>query len=101
MWANDAAAGWITSGEFSFDLTSKLQAATTYRIRFVGQGGGAVKVSNLVYQQDGVEQPALIQPEPGRSDVFRLTITSIPIKAQLSGNIEGAEKGAVLIQRIG
>jgi alpha-L-fucosidase len=99
VWADDEAGTW-TGGEFELDLTKKIDAATQYRLRFVPQSGSAFAVSRIEVRLNGIAQPQLVRAEAKRRDSFILTIPGLSERIQLSGSVQGAQSGTILMQKL-
>ncbi len=99
LWAEDAVARWA-SGALDLDITKRIDAATQYRLRFVAEGGGSFSISDAEVLLDGITQPSLLRPEPGRVHSLILTIPGIGQKVQIRARIHGAGSGTVLLQKL-
>jgi alpha-L-fucosidase len=98
LWADDAVGVWA-DGRCDVDLTRKLPAAAQYRLRFVGAGGAAVSLSEVVLTLGGARQPHLVRPAPGRRDVLLLTIPGLGQPVVVRARVRGAVRGTLLLQR--
>lgn len=99
IWADDQVAEF-TKGPFDLDLTSKIKVAGQYRVRWVPEGGGEVKISGAELLLGDVIQFHMAQKAPLRNDVLILTIPGLGVTVRLRGEVQGAEKGVILLQRI-
>lgn len=97
-WADDDGGSWA-DGEADLDLTPKIPAPATYRLRFVGLGGPAsVRRPSLLV--GGVASPHLLRPAPGRSDVWLITVPEVGKPIRFRSEVTGADRGTVLVRRI-
>ena len=98
LWADDAVGAWA-DGRCDVDLTRKIPAAAQYRLRFVGAGGEAVSLSEVMLTFGGAGQPHLVRAAPGRRDVLLLTIPGLGQPIVLRARVRGAARGTLLLQR--
>lgn len=100
VWAADAVGNWNGS-RFQADLSSKITAATQYRIRLIPQSGHVTRIANVQLLIDGVPAPHLIRPDPANPGVLLLTMTEVGRKkVVVSGTIKGAAQGTILLQKM-
>lgn len=98
LWADDAVGAW-TDGRCDVDLTRKIPAAAPYRLRFVGTGGAAVSLSEVVLTLGGAPQPQLVRPAAGRRDVLLLTIPGLGQPIAVRARLRGSASGTLLLRR--
>lgn len=98
-WADNAVGNWADA-KFEIDLTKKITEATQYRLRFVPENGRIIGIRKVQLLLDGVPAPHLIWHDPKTSNVLILTITGIGQKAILSGIVDGAERGTILLRKM-
>lgn len=98
IWAANAVGGW-TNGAFSIDLTSKVSAAAQYRLRFIPRMGAVTGIKNVVLKLHDVPEPSFIKPVKGRVNELQLDITGVAETIQISGRVEGAASGDILLQK--
>ena len=99
IWAANDAGSW-RDGSVHIDLTTKIQSATQYRLRFVPQSGSVTAIHDPVLILDGIRHPELIHPVKGSNDRLILDITSVGPKVIFEGRIEGANAGSILLQKM-
>jgi len=98
LWADDDAGAWA-DGRCDVDLTRKIPAAAQYRLRFVGAGGAAVSLSEVMLTLGGARQPHLVRPARGRHDVLLLTIPGVGQPVGVRARVRGAARGMLLLRR--
>jgi alpha-L-fucosidase len=99
IWAANLVGRW-NNNAFSIDLTSRIDAAKQYCLRFVPSTGRVIGLQNLVLKLHNVVEPHFIRPVPGKSDELILDITGVAETVQVSGFIEGASSGEILLQKL-
>lgn len=99
-WAANLAGGW-KEHRFALDITSRIQAATQYRLRFVPLTGSVTGLRDVVLMLQGVSEPKLWKHVPGRPDELILDITGAnEPSAEITGFVEGASAGQILLQKM-
>jgi alpha-L-fucosidase len=98
IWAANAVGGWI-DGAFSVDLTSKINAAAQYRLRFIPRTGTVTGLKNVVLKLHDVPEPNFIKPIQVSVNELLLNITGVAETVQVSGRVEGAASGDILLQK--
>ena len=98
VWADDAVGKW-ENHRFEVDLSKKITAAGSYQLRFVPQGEGAASVEDFELLLDGIPQPNLVHRVAGTAGVLILTLPGIGQKAQVKGQVRGADQGTLLFRR--
>ncbi len=99
IWAANAVGSWRHNA-FSIDLTSKIDAAKQYRLRFVPRGGTVTGLKDVVLKLHDVAEPNFIKPVSGKVDELILDITGVAETVQVSGRVEGAASGDILLQKL-
>jgi alpha-L-fucosidase len=99
IWAANDAGSW-RNGSVHIDLTSKITAATQYRLRFVPQDRSVKAIHDPVLILDGIRHPELIHSVKGSSDRLILDITSVGPKVIFECQIDGANAGSILLQKM-
>ncbi len=99
VWAVDTVGQW-TNHVFSIDLTSKIDAAKQYRLRFVPTSGAVTGLTNVVLKLHDVAEPNFIKSVAGKKDELILDITGVAEKVRVRGEIEGAADGEILLQKL-
>lgn len=99
IWAPNDVGVWRDQ-TFSIDLTAKIDAASQYRLRFVAHVGTVTGLKKIVLMLQGAAQPSLVKPVKGKADQLILDMPGIGIRVQLSGRVEGAEAGQILLQKL-
>ena len=92
-------ATWI-DGAFSVDLTSKVNAVGQYRLRFIPRTGTVRGLKNVVLKLHDVPEPNFIKPVKGSVNELLLDITGVAETVQVSGHVEGAASGDILLQKV-
>jgi alpha-L-fucosidase len=101
IWASDKVGDWEDYA-FQVDLSSKIDAATQYRLRFVplgGWNGCANRFEGPTLRIDNIGQPRLLHLVPGRPDELLLTLPAVGQKVVVQGRLACAERGAILMQK--
>ncbi len=99
IWAPNDVGVWRDQ-TFSIDLTAKIDAASQYRLRFVAHAGTVTGLTKVVLMLQGAAQPNLVKPVKGHADELILDMPGIGTSVQLSGRVEGAEAGQILLQKL-
>jgi len=99
IWAANEAGDWHNN-VFLIDLTAKIDAAAQYRLRFVPRTGTVTGLRNLVLKLHGVAEPDFIKAVKGKANELILDITGVAETVQLSGQVEGAASGDILLQKL-
>ena len=99
IWAANLAGNW-KDGAFSLDLTSKIDAAAQYRLRFIPSSGAITELKDLVLKLHDVSEPDLLKRVKGKSDEIILNITEVGGAVRFSGRVEGADSGEILLQKL-
>ncbi len=99
IWAANLVGRW-TNHAFSLDLTSKIDAAKQYRLRFVPNTGRVTGLMNLELKLHDVVEPNFIKPVAGKPDELILDITGVAETVRVSGQIVGAASGEILLQKL-
>jgi len=99
IWAANLVGDW-SHNTFSIDLTSKIDAATQYRLRFVAGTGSVTGFQNLELKLHDVDEPHFIKRVPGKSDELILDITGVAETVRVSGQVEGSASGEILLQKL-
>lgn len=100
VWAADLAGAW-KDHQFAIDITSQVQAAAQYRLRFVPMVGSISALRGIVLKLGGVSEPTLWKHVSGRPDELMLDITGTHERtAEISGTVEGASEGQILLQKM-
>ena len=99
VWADDAVGEW-KNHRFNIDLSKKITAAASYQLRFVPQAEGAAAIENFQLLLGGIPQPNLVRRVPGADNVLILTLPGIGQKAEVNGQVRGAEQGTLLLRRL-
>jgi alpha-L-fucosidase len=99
IWAADLVGSWRDNA-FSIDLTSKIDAAKQYRLRFVPRTGAVTRLTNIVLKLHDVAEPSLVKRAIGKVDELILDITGVAETVQVTGQVEGAASGDILLQKL-
>ena len=98
IWAQNLVGDW-KNGSFSLDLTKKIDAAAQYRLRFIPKSGSVTGFKDVVLKLHGVSEPDLLK-KPMQPDELLLDITGVAETVQISGTVEGAANGEILLQKL-
>jgi alpha-L-fucosidase len=99
IWAANTVGRWRDNA-FSIDLTSKIDAAKQYRLRFVPSTGTVIGLKNVVLKLHDVEELKFLKPVNRKTDELVLDITGVAETVQVSGQVEGAASGDILLQKL-
>ena len=99
IWAANTVGRW-RDNVFSIDLTSKIDAAKQYRLRFIPRTGTVTGLKNVVLKLHDVVEPNFVKPVSGKSNELILDITGVAETVQVSGRVEGAASGDILLQKL-
>jgi alpha-L-fucosidase len=99
IWAANLAGYWRDNA-FTIDLTSKIDAAKQYRLRFIPSTGTVIGFKNVVLKLQNVAEPNFIKPVKGKMDELILDITGVAETVQVTGQVEGAASGDILLQKL-
>ena len=99
VWADDAVGEW-KNHHFKVNLTKKITAAGTYQLRFVPQGEGAAAIKDFQLLLGDIPQRHLVRRVSGSPNVLILTVPGIGQKAEVKGQVPGAEQGTLLFRRL-
>jgi alpha-L-fucosidase len=92
--------GHWRGNSFSIDLTSKIDAAKQYRLRFVPRTGTVTGLESVMLKLHDVADPMLVKPVNGKTNELILDITGVDETIQVSGQVEGAPNGDILLQKL-
>lgn len=98
LWSAHLAGKW-TNSRFSIDLSKSISIAGQYALRFKPTQGVVKRVSDVNLTLGGVSNSALVKVSRVRPDVIVLDITGLDKSMVISGNIEGADAGSILLER--
>jgi alpha-L-fucosidase len=99
IWAANLVGDW-SHNAFSIDLTTKIDAAAQYRLRFVAGMGRVTGFHNLELKLHDVDESQFIKRVPSKPDELILDITGVAETVRVSGKIEGAASGEILLQKL-
>jgi alpha-L-fucosidase len=71
-----------------------------YRLRFVPRTGTVTAVKNVVLKLHDVAEPIFVKPVKGKVDELIIDITGVAETVQVSGQVEGAPIGDILLQKL-
>ena len=98
LWAPNLVGTW-SGGTFSLDLGTHIDAAAQYALQFRSQEGEVRGFSNVALEIGGTPAPAAVKQSATRKDELLLDITGVDRSIHLSGRVEGAESGSILLER--
>jgi alpha-L-fucosidase len=99
VWAANLAGDW-SGYVFSLDLASKIDAAAQYRLHFVPKDGAVTAIRDVELKLHGVPEPGFIKPAKGQPNDLILDVTEVGGTIQVSGRVEGAKSGEILLQKL-
>ncbi|MEO6909838.1 MAG: alpha-L-fucosidase [Edaphobacter sp.] len=99
IWAANDVGSWHEHA-FSLNLTKQIDAAKQYRLRFIPKDGNVTALKNVVLKLHGVSEPHLLKRVPGKPDELILDITGVAETVEVSGHVEGASEGQILLQKL-
>ncbi|MGA7339257.1 MAG: alpha-L-fucosidase [Terracidiphilus sp.] len=99
IWAANAVGRW-SDNAFSIDLTAKIDAAAQYSLRFVPSAGTVTGLRNVVLKLHDVAEPGFLRQVDRKPDELLLDITGLAETIQVSGQVEGAESGDILLRKL-
>jgi alpha-L-fucosidase len=99
MWSANLVGDWA-DGKFSLDLTKSIKGAAQYRLRFIPKVGAVTAVKDVVLKLHGVAEPAFVKAVKGKRDELVLDFTEVGGTVEISGRVEGAASGQVLLQEL-
>ncbi len=99
VWAMNLVGRW-SNHIFSLDLTSKIDSARQYRLRFVPTNGTVTYLKDVVLKLHDVVEPNFTTSVKGKSDELILNITGVAETVQVSGQVGGAANGEILLQKL-
>ncbi len=97
MWAPNAVGNW-KDFHFELDLTKEIAAATQYRLRFVPESGEVTAIRSVRLLLDGAPEADLVSADARDKSSLILTMTAIGQQIVVSGTVEGAASGTILLQ---
>ena len=98
IWAQNLVGDW-KNNSFSLDLTKKIDRAAQYRLRFIPKSGSVTGFKDVVLKLHGVSEPDLLK-RPMQPDELLLDITGVAETVEISGKVEGAAMGEILLQKL-
>jgi alpha-L-fucosidase len=99
LGSDDAVGAWRDS-RFEVDLTKRIREATQYRLRFIGDGTRVSGIGDVRLLVGGAPVPQLVRHDPAAKNALILTMTEIGQTVVVSGAVEGAERGTILMQKM-
>lgn len=99
IWAANLVGHW-RDNTFYVDLTSKVDAATQYLLRFVPRTGTVTAIKDVVLKLHDVAEPSFVKPVKGKVDELIIDITGVAETVQVSGQVEGTPTGDILLQKL-
>lgn len=98
LWSAHLVGKWANS-RFSIDLSKSISVAAQYALRFQPVKGVVTRMSDVKLMLGGVSNPSLVKVSRSRRDAVVLDITGLDKSIVVTGNIEGAEAGSILLER--
>jgi alpha-L-fucosidase len=99
LWAANLVGDWADH-VFSLNLTAHIDAARQYRLHFVPQGGSIQSIHDVVLTLQGIAAPAFVKRAANAPDDLILDITAIRQTVEITGRVEGAPSGQILLQKL-
>jgi hypothetical protein len=84
----------------SMDLTSKIDAAKRYGLRFKPRAGTVTGCSSVVLKLDDAAESNFVKPANEKVDELILVITGGAEEGRVSGQVEGASSGDISLERL-
>ncbi|MGB7212140.1 MAG: alpha-L-fucosidase [Gemmatimonadales bacterium] len=98
LTGDDVVAEW-TGDRFDLDLTTHIDRAAQYRIRFAGIHGEPVQVQWIELLEGGDSSPQLMTREKRRKDAFLISVPELGRTVMVRGRVLGADAGKILLRR--
>jgi alpha-L-fucosidase len=99
LWADNTVGHWV-DGKLQVDLSEKMKEAAQYRVRLIAETGAVTGITDLKLEQDGADVTHLVRRGAGARNVLIISLTGVGQKMVLSGTVVGAERGAILMQKM-
>lgn len=99
LWAANLVGHW-SNNNFAVQLGKQITAATQYRLRFQGEREPVTGLSGVKLIVGGVAAPELLKRNPAQPSELILDITGLDPSIEVTGSVEGASKGSILITRL-
>jgi alpha-L-fucosidase len=99
-WAPNLVGSWQNS-HFSLDLTKQITAADQYQLRFIPLGGAVTGLHDIALRLNGVASPAYVSYSSAQPGQLLLDMTSVGVTVQLTGTVDGAARGQIILQKLG
>lgn len=99
LWAANLVGHW-SHNQFSVELGKQITAATQYRLRFQGEREPVTGLRNVKLVIGGVAAPELLKRDSAQPDAVILDITGLDPSIKVTGEVEGAAEGSILIERL-
>ena len=99
LWAANLAGDW-NDHRFSLDLTPKIDAAAQYRLHFVPKNGRVTAIRDVVLKLHGVNESRFVKSIKDKPADLILDITGVAETVEISGSVEGADSGQILLQKL-
>jgi hypothetical protein len=81
-------------------LTSKIDAAKRYRLRFAPHAGTITGFSSVVLELNDAAEPNFVKPANGKVDDLILVITDVAKEGRVSGQVEGTSSGDISLEKL-
>jgi alpha-L-fucosidase len=98
LWAANLVGSW-KDGSFSIDLTKAITVAAQYALRFKPEQGSVTGFKGETLELGGSPAPELLKLSRRRPDELLLDITGLDRSIVVRGNVVGASRGSVLLER--
>jgi alpha-L-fucosidase len=99
VWAANLVGDWADH-VFSLNLSAHIDAARQYRLHFVPQGGSISSIRDIVLKLQGIAAPAFVKSAANAPDDLILDITAMGQSVEMTGRVEGAARGQILLQKL-
>ena len=97
---SDDEVGRWSDFRFEVDLTNRIHEATQYRLRMIGDGARVSAIDDVRLLMGGAPVAQLVRQDPTAKNALILTMTEIGQTVVVSGKVEGAERGTILLQKM-
>ena len=99
LWAPNLVGRW-KNGSFSLDLGHSITAAAQYALRFVSTAGTVRGFAHISLTIGGIPSPGFVRISSAKKDELLLNITALNASIEIAGEVIGAERGQITLDRI-
>lgn len=98
IWSQNEVGHW-NNHAFHLDLTSKIDAAAQYRLRFVPRSGHIEGIRDVALKLHGVAHSSFVKRRKGSPDSLILDIPEVGDTVTIEGRVDGAANGSILLRK--